>query len=136
MASKNASASSPVSVRNAVGERWRRQRAGGDDDAVPILGRQSGDFLAADVDQRMFFQRGGDGAGKAVAVDCKRAARRHLVGVGRAQHQRAEPAQLRMQEANGVGVLVVGAQRIGAHQFRKVAGLDARQSFDAGAFHG
>ena len=50
------------------------------------------------------FERGGDGGGEAVAVDRERAAGRHLVGVGRAHDQRAEPAHLLMQQADRVGL--------------------------------
>ena len=88
MASKKASASSPVSariasasageVRGPVATMTLSQSAGG-----------SGDFLAADVDERLAFERRGDGGGKAVAVDRERAAGRHLIGVGRAHDQRA-----------------------------------------------
>ncbi len=67
--------------RDRVGERRRGEGAGGDDDAVPIR-RRRGDLLAADLDQRLRLERGGDGGGKAVAVDGERPARRELVGVG------------------------------------------------------
>src|SRR4029077_1239358 len=47
-----------------VGERRRRQRAGGNDDVVP-LGRRLENFLAADVDEWLAFERGGGGGGEA-----------------------------------------------------------------------
>jgi hypothetical protein len=79
MASKKASASSPVSWRIASASGRRGQRAGGDDDAVPVGRRQAGDFLADDRDQRMRFERAVTACRKAVAVDGQRAAGRHLL---------------------------------------------------------
>ena len=122
MASKKASAASPVSLRSVVGERRRRQRAGGDDDVVP-LGRRFENFLAADVDERLAFERRGDGGGKAVTIDRERAARRQLVGVGGVQHQRAEPAHLGMEEADGAAVRVVGAERVRADELGELLGF-------------
>ena len=70
------------------------------------------------------FERRGDGGGKAVAVDRERAAGRHLVGVGRAHDQRAEPAHLLVQEPDGaLRSRIVGAERVGADQFGKLSGL-------------
>ena len=43
--------------------------------------------------------------------------------VGRAHDQRAEPAHFRMQQADRVVVLVVGAERVRADQFGKAVGL-------------
>ena len=73
--------------------------------------------VAVDLDQRMVVQRLGDGGGKAVAVDRERAAGRHLVGVGRAHDQRAQPAHFGVQQADGVVGGIVGAERVGADQF-------------------
>ena len=104
-------------------ERGRGQRAGGDDDAVPVLRRQPGDLLARNRYQRMRFERRRDRGGKTVAVDRERAARRHLMGVGRAHHQRAEPAHLLVQEADGIVLAIVGAERVGADEFRELVAL-------------
>ena len=57
MASKKASASSPVSVADGLGQRRRGQRAGGDDDVVPVGRRQAGDLAALDRDQRIGCER-------------------------------------------------------------------------------
>ena len=85
MASKKASASSPVSVaiasasagevRGPVAMMTLSQSAGG----------SAGDLLAADVDQRMGVERGGDRGCEAVAVDRQGAA-------GRAPGWRPPPA--------------------------------------------
>ena len=82
MASKKASASSPVSARIVAARSGEVERAGGDDDAVPFVRRQR-HFAARERDQRMRGERRRDGGGKTVAVDGKRAAGRHLIGVGR-----------------------------------------------------
>ena len=68
-------------------------------------------------------ERCGDGGGKAVAIDRERAAGRDLIGVGRAHDQRAEPAHLLVQKADGVVFLVVGAERIGADELGERVGL-------------
>ena len=49
IASKKASAPSPVSRADRLGERRRGERAGGDDHIVPVLGRQAGDLAALDA---------------------------------------------------------------------------------------
>ena len=98
-----------------IGERRRGEGAGRDDHAVPVRGRVA-DFLAADRDQRVRLDRRRHGGGKALAVDRERAAGRHLVGVAAAHDQRAEPAHLLVQQADRVGLAVVGAERIGADE--------------------
>ena len=107
---------------DGVGERRRGQRPGRDDDVVPVRGRQAGDFGATDLDQGMVVQRLGDGGGKPVAIDRQRAAGRHLVGVGRAHDQRAQPAHFGMQQADRIVGGVIGTKRIGAHQFGQTIG--------------
>jgi len=73
-----------LSLGDGVGQRRRGFVSGGDDDAVPKSeGGQSGNFFAADLDQRL---RGGMSAavtadGKSVAIHGQRAAGRNLVGV-------------------------------------------------------
>ncbi len=104
-------------------ERRRRQRAGGDDDVVPVLRRQAGHLAAFDGHERLGFQRGLNGGGKAVAIDRQRAAGRHLVLVGRAQDQGVQPPHLLVQQADGVGLGIVGAEGVGADQFGQPVGL-------------
>ena len=59
MASKKASASSPVRSRMRRGKRRRGERPGGDDDAVPFRRRRAY-FGAANFDQGIGFERRGD----------------------------------------------------------------------------
>ena len=123
MASKKASASSPVSARIAsasagevsgpVATMTLSQSAGGSRDFARARASISGCAL----------ERRRDGGGKAVAVDRERAAGRHLVGVGRAHDQRAEPAHLGVQQADGVVVRVVGAERVRADELGEAVGL-------------
>ena len=122
MASKKASASSPVSARIVSAS------AGEVSGPVAMMTlshsrRRRQNFLAADVDERLGFQRRGDRGGKIFAVDGERPARRQLVGVGRAHDQRAEPAHLVMQEADGACLRVVGAERVRADQLGEFFGL-------------
>ena len=71
----------------------------------------------------MGCERRGDGVGEALAVDGKRAAGRHLMAVGHAHDQRAGAAHLLMQEADGIGLAIVGAEGIGADEFGEPVGL-------------
>ena len=60
---------------------------------------------------------------KAVAVDGERAAGRHLVAVAGAHDQRSGKPHLGMQQADRIGLGVVGAEGIGADQFGEAVGL-------------
>ena len=60
------------------GEIGRGERAGGDDDAVPFVGRQR-HFAAHERDERLRSERRRHGGGKSVAIDRQCAAGRHLV---------------------------------------------------------
>ena len=122
MASKKASASSPVSLRMAAA------RAGEVSGPVAMMTlSQSGGGSAtsprSSVISGWASSAADTAAGKAVAVDRERAAGRHLVGVGGAHDQRAEPAHLLVQQADGVVLRVVGAERVGADQFGIAVGL-------------
>ena len=126
MASKKASAPSPVSRPIASASAVRGQRAGRDDHIVPILGRKPRDLAALERDERMGEDRRLDGFREAVAIDGERAAGRHLMGVGACDHDRAQRAHLAMEDADGVGRGIVGAERIGADEFGEVGGLVRR----------
>ena len=126
MASKKASASSPVSLRDRLGERGRGEGAGGDDDAVPVRGRQAATSSRRISISGWACKRRGDGGREAVAIDRQRAAGRHLIGVGGAHDQRAEPAHLLVQQADGVVLAVVGAERVGADELGQRVGLVGR----------
>ncbi len=122
MASKKASASSPVSARIVAA---RSGEVSGPV-AMITLSQSSGgkrDFAALERNERLRGQRRRHGGGKSIAIDRQRAARRHLVAVCRAHHQRAEPAHLGVQQADRVVILVVGAERIGADQLGVAVGL-------------
>ncbi len=96
---------------------------GGDDDAVPIGRRQARDFAALDLDQRVGGDCSRDGIGEAFAIDGERPARRHLVAVGGAEDERVSAAQLFVEQADGVGLAVVGTEGIGADQLGQLVGL-------------
>ncbi len=104
-------------------QRGRGEGAGRHDDAVPVGRRQAGDLTAVDLDQGMRGERRRHGAGEAFTVDRKRAARRELVAVGRSHDQRAGAAHLLMQQADGVGLPLVGAERVGADELCERVGL-------------
>ena len=124
MASKKASASSPVSSRDRLGERRRGQRAGGDDRLVPVGRRQAGDFLAHDGDQRMGLERRGDGRRKS-RRGRRRARRRPAPGWRRPQAMISEPASRisACSRPTALVVGVVGAEGVGADQFGQAVGL-------------
>ena len=102
IASKKASASSPVSARIASASAGEVSGPVAMIDAVPVVRRQAGDFAALDANQRLGGDRRLDRGGKAVAVDRQRAAGRHLMRVGRAHDQRAERAHLAVDDADRV----------------------------------
>ena len=122
IASKNASAFSSVSSRMAsasgaevsgpVATMTLRQSAGG----RPSISARSISIRGWSL------QRLGDGGGKSVAVDRQGAAGRHLVGVGGAHDQRTQPAHFGMQQPDGVIGGIIGAERIGAHEFGEAVG--------------
>ena len=132
MASKNASAFSPVSsriasasgaeVRGPVATMTLPQSAGG----RPAISSRSISISGWSC------ERAGDGGRKAVAVDRQRAAGRHLVGVGRAHDQRAQPAHFGVQQADRVVGGVVGAERVGADELGEAVGAGAPRSSGRG----
>ena len=91
-------------------ERGRGEGAGGDDHALPVRRRQRRDLLAANIYQRMGRKRGGDGCREPFAIDRQCSPGRDLMEVGGAHDERAEPAHLLVQEADGVVFPVVGAE--------------------------
>ena len=95
-----------------IRQRRRGEGAGRDDHIAPIRRRQAGDLGAVDVDQWMIFQRLRNGSRKAVAIDRQRAASRHLVGVGRAHDQRAEPAHFGVQQPDRIVGGIIGTEGI------------------------
>jgi hypothetical protein len=103
-------------------ERGRSEGAGRDDDAVPVGGRHR-DFAARERDERMVFERLRHGGGEAVAVDGKRTARGHLVGVAAAHDQGAEPAHLLVQQAHRIMLRIVRAEGVGADELGIAVGL-------------
>jgi hypothetical protein len=110
-------------LQDRVGQGGRGEGAGGHHHAVPVFRRQAGDLLADDGDQRMGLDAAGDLGREAVAVDGQGAAGRHLVLVGGRHDQRVQLAHLGVQQAHGVELPVVGAERVGAHHLGQAVGL-------------
>ena len=106
-----------------LGEGGRGEGPGGDHDAVPIVGRQAGDFLAADFDERVGLDLRLDGGGKSVPVDRQRAARGNLVDVGGGHDDRAAAAHFGVEQADGVVFPVVRPERVGADELGEAFGL-------------
>ncbi|MNX74228.1 hypothetical protein D3C86_1056610 [compost metagenome] len=120
-------------LQDGVGQGGRGQRAGGDDDIVPLFRRQAGDFLAHDGDEGVGFQFGCHGLGEAVAVDGQGAARRDLMGVAAFHDDGAQRPHLGVQQADGVVFPVVRTEGVGADQLGQAirlvrVGLDARHA--------
>ena len=91
-------------------QRGRGQRPGGDDDAVPVFGRQPRDLTALDGDQRLSTKTRLDFGRERIPVNCERAACRQLVLVARRHDQRTGAPQLLVQQPNRVGLCVVRAE--------------------------
>ncbi len=108
---------------HGVAQGRRGEGAGGDDDAVPLGGRQAGDLVALDGDERMRLQPLRHLGGEVVAIDRQRAAGGQLVAVARGQDERAGAAHLLVQQADGVRLPVVGAERVGADELGQAVRL-------------
>jgi hypothetical protein len=80
-------------------------------------------LLAADLDKRLALDRRSNRGGEPVPVDGERSPRGQHVGVGSAQHQRAEPAHLLVQEADGAASCVVGTERVRANELGEIPGF-------------
>ena len=123
MASKKASASSPVSSRIAPAS------AGEVSGPVAMItlshsaGGRPATSARSMVTSGCVSERRRDRGGEAFAVDRQRAAGRNLMRVGRPHDQRAGAAQLLVEQADGIGLGVVGAERVGADQFGEPVGL-------------
>ncbi len=108
---------------DGFGQRRCGQRAGGDDRRSPFGRRQAGDLLALDGDERMGFQSGGYGLRKAFTVNGQRTASGNLMGIRASHDERSGKAHLGMENTDGVGFCVVGAEGVGADELCKLFGL-------------
>ena len=99
-----------------LGERGGGERAGGDDDARPVGGRQAANLAAVDGDEGVGLEPGGDLLGEGHPVDGQRAAGGDGVAVGAGDDEASRPTHLPVQEADGVLLVVVGAEGIGADE--------------------
>ncbi len=110
-------------VEDCLRQGRRGERAGGDNDAVPRLGRQAGDLAAVQGNVGMGQQPCGHRVGEPVAVDGQGAARRNLMGVAAGHDDRVQPAHLGVQQADCASGPVVGAERVGADQLGQLVRL-------------
>ena len=108
-------------------EPGRGEGPGCDDHAVPVCRRERHNLFAPDLDKRMLGERRCDGRREAFAIDGERGSGGHLIGIGAAQDQRAEPAHLLMKKPDRIVLLVVRAQRVGADELRKSGRLVRRR---------
>ncbi len=124
MASKKARSSSPVSRLSADAEGRRGEGSRRDDHLVPLRRRKVGNFL------RVTMLMSGwlssllvTSAENPFAVDRERTARRHLMRIGCRHDERARPAHLLMQQADGVRGGIIAAKRIGTDELGQSGGL-------------
>ena len=122
MASKKASASSPVRVRIASASAGEVRGPV----ATMTLSQSSGGSAATSA-RRMVIKGSAasaalDRGGEAVPVDGERAARRHAMRVGGAHDERAATPHLLVQQADGVVLGVVRAEGIGADELGEAVG--------------
>ena len=111
--------------KRAVGQRTR-----GDDDRAPV--RQPVDPPALYLDERLGLQRGGDGIGEVLPVHGERAAGGQARAVGAGHDERARPAHLFVQQADGVVLGIVGTEGVGADELRELPRLvGGRRRFGA-----
>ena len=105
-----------------LGEGGRCQRAGRDDDIVPVFRRQADNLAALERDELMRNDGRLDRLRETVSVDGERAAGRHLMGVGAPHDERAQGPHLPMQDADSVGCGIVRAERVRADELGEPAG--------------
>ncbi|XMD21164.1 hypothetical protein BRUC_0892 [Brucella melitensis] len=77
----------------------------------------------SDGDERMGFQSGGYGLRKAFTVNGQRTASGNLMGIRASHDERSGKAHLGMENTDGVGFCVVGAEGVGADELCKLFGL-------------
>ena len=104
-------------LQDGFGQGRGGQGAGGDDDIVPILGRQAGDLLALDRDKRMGVQTVRHGLGETLAINRQRAAGRHLMGVATGHDDGVERTHFSVQQPHRVVFPVVRTEGVGTDQF-------------------
>ena len=115
MASKKASASLPVAAAMASARRGGGQRAGGDDRRA--AGGKRVDPLAHDVDVGMRGDAARHFGGEGLAVDRERRTGGHAVEVGGGHDERSERAHFLVEQADGIGLGIVGAEAVRADHF-------------------
>ena len=82
----------------------------------------------SELNQRMSGNGRRYRVGKSVTVNRQSAAGRHLVCVGSAHDERAEPAHFLVQQADGVVLRVVGTKRIRADELGAAVSLVNRRA--------
>ena len=98
-------------IADQLSERRRGEGASCNDHIVPVDGN-FGDLSASDRHQRIGRQQFTDMRGKAIAVNGKRTACRHLVDIGRTHDQRIHLAHFLMQDADSVAGRIIRAKRV------------------------
>ena len=106
-------------IQDRLAERRRGKRSGGDDGEAVGRIRQAGHFGAPQLDGRLVLDCLLHRVGEARAVHGERLTGWHLVAVGSGHDERARAPQLLVQEAHGVALGIVGAERVGADQLRE-----------------
>ena len=123
MASKNARPSPPVSAAISLA---RSGEVNGPVEIIFIsqsISARDSNLFANDSDQRVSFEGGGDRGREALAIDRQRAPSGHLICIRRAHDERAEPPHFPMDQADGVLVGIVGAERVRADELGQPVGL-------------
>jgi len=119
---------------DALGQRHRRQGAGGDDGQSAF--GQLVDPFADDLDIRMVGEPLADSVGKMIAVDSQRRTGRQAMLVAFADDDRVEVAHFLMEQADGIFLGIVRAEAVGADQFGQLVGLVGRRHLAAPAHLG
>ena len=125
----------PAQLADRLGQRLGGQRAGGDDDAVPVRPRA-----------RRFLRAGFRSAARVRAprvIAAEKPSRStasappagQLVLIGGAHDQRGEPPHLGMQETDGASLRIVGPERIGTNELGEIRPFCALRSSEPAAFH-
>ena len=108
---------------HGLGEGRGRQRPGGHNDIVPFRRWQPGHFPTFDCDQGMGLNSPGHFGRKPVPIHRQSSTCRNLMQCRHRHDQRARITHFLVQQAHGIVVLVVAAERVGANEFGQTIGL-------------
>ena len=109
-------------LMNGRRQSWRGEGAGRDNHVVPILGRETFNFFALNLNIGVSANPAGYLFGESNPIDSQCTAGGNFVCVSRRHDDRIATPHFCMKNTNRIRLSVIGTERIGANQFRKAIG--------------